>query len=334
MKTIFDKTNLGNLQLKNRLIRSATWEALADERGHFSEEIYGIYEQLAAGGVGCIISGFTSVADDDYYFGGMARLSNDGLIPEHKRLTDTVHAHGCPIIVQLAMGEYNTAETENIGINKLTEADIADIENKFAEAADRAVRAGYDGVQIHAAHGFFLSRFISPAYDHRSDRYGDNPALIFTEIIDEIKKQQPELHITMKINCNDFIMGGIEKDDFLAYCKQCIDHGINSIEVSGNGTSVSGIKSHINEAYFAEAGAELARVSPVPVILVGGHRSIENMNEVLNNTKIELLSLSRPLIREPDLPKRWESGDTSPSKCVSCNGCYRSYGHKCVFKRG
>ena len=87
MKTIFDKVNLGNLQLKNRLIRSATWEALADERGHFSEEIYSIYEQLAAGGIGCIISGFTSVADDDYYYGGMARLSNDGLIPEHKRLT-------------------------------------------------------------------------------------------------------------------------------------------------------------------------------------------------------------------------------------------------------
>ena len=90
MKNIFDKTKPGNLQLRNRLIRSATWEALADERGHFSEEIYGIYDRFAAGGVGCIISGFTSVADDDCYFGGMARLSNDGLIPEHKRLTNKV----------------------------------------------------------------------------------------------------------------------------------------------------------------------------------------------------------------------------------------------------
>ena len=77
MKNIFDKTNLGNLQLKNRLIRSATWEALSDERGHFSEEIYGIYDRLAAGGVGCIISGFTSVADDDYYFGAMERTLNN-----------------------------------------------------------------------------------------------------------------------------------------------------------------------------------------------------------------------------------------------------------------
>lgn len=85
MKTIFDKTTMKNLELKNRLFRSATWEALADNSGHFDEEIYHIYDELAAGGVGCIISGFTSVYDDDHYFGGMARLSNDGLIAEHKR---------------------------------------------------------------------------------------------------------------------------------------------------------------------------------------------------------------------------------------------------------
>ena len=82
MKTIFDNTEIKNLKLKNLLFRSATWEALADDNGHFDEEIYNIYDQLAAGGVGCIISGFTYVSDSDRYFGGMARLSNDGLIPE------------------------------------------------------------------------------------------------------------------------------------------------------------------------------------------------------------------------------------------------------------
>ncbi len=105
MKTIFDKTQMKNLSLKNRLFRSATWEALADDNGHFDEKIYSIYEELAKGGVGCIISGFTSVSDNDHYFGGMARLSNDSLIAEHKRLTDTVHKYDCPIIAQLAMGE-------------------------------------------------------------------------------------------------------------------------------------------------------------------------------------------------------------------------------------
>ena len=164
MKTIFDKTEINDLKLKNRLFRSATWEALADENGHFDEEIYRIYDELAAGGVGCIISGFTSVSDRDQYFGGMARLSNDGLITEHKRLTETVHKHSVPIIVQLALGEYQNKE-----IDELTENDIDTIREMFIKAADRAVLAGYDGVQIHAAHGFFLSRYISPAYNRRAD---------------------------------------------------------------------------------------------------------------------------------------------------------------------
>ncbi|MBR6983164.1 MAG: hypothetical protein IKH75_06480 [Ruminococcus sp.] len=129
MKTIFDKTEIKDLKLKNRLFRSATWEALADENGHFDEEIYNIYDQLAAGGVGCIISGFTSVSDNGRYFGGMARLSNDGLIVEHKRLTDTVHAHNVPIIAQLALGEYQNKEIRELNdsdIDTIREPDLID----------------------------------------------------------------------------------------------------------------------------------------------------------------------------------------------------------------
>ena len=99
MKNIFDETRIKNLRLKNRLFRAATWEALADRNGHFDKELYRIYEELAEGGVGCIISGFTSVSNDDHYFGGMARLSNSELIDEHKYLTEIVHKYDVPIIV-------------------------------------------------------------------------------------------------------------------------------------------------------------------------------------------------------------------------------------------
>ena len=114
MKTIFDKTQIKNLSLKNRLFRSATWEALADNCGHFDEEIYYIYEELAKGGIGCIISGFTSVSDNDHYFGGMARLSNDSLIAEHKRLTDTVHKYDCPVIAQLVKSTMLKASRQSL----------------------------------------------------------------------------------------------------------------------------------------------------------------------------------------------------------------------------
>ena len=322
MKTIFDKTTMKNLDLKNRLFRSATWEALADSDGHFDEEIYDIYDELAAGGVGCIISGFTSVYDNDHYFGGMARLSNDGLIPEHKRLTDTVHAHGVPIIAQLAMGEYKGKE-----IDELTAEDIGAIRELFIKAADRAVQAGYDGVQIHAAHSFFLSRYISPAYNHRTN----TPETLIIDIAKAIRDRHPDLHITMKINSSDFMFGGLDENGAMRICLSCAPY-LDSIEVSGNGTSVGGIKAGVNEAYFEKFALALTEKVEIPVILVGGHRSIENMNKVLNDGKIEYLSLSRPLIREPELINRWQNGECSPAKCVSCNMCYRTPAHKCIYK--
>lgn len=321
MKTIFDKTEIKDLKLKNRLFRSATWEALADENGHFDEEIYRIYDELAAGGVGCIISGFTSVSDNDRYFGGMARLSNDRLIAEHKRLTDTVHAQNVPIIAQLALGEYQNKE-----IDELTDSDIDTIREMFIRAVDRAVLAGYDGIQIHAAHGFFLSRYISPAHNRRA-----NPEQLIIDIAKAVRERQPDLHITMKINSSDFTFGGLDEKGSMHICLACAPY-LDSIEVSGNGTSVGGIRPGVNEAYFKRFALALGEKVDIPVILVGGHRSIENMNKVLNEGKIEYLSLSRPLIREPDLIERWQRGECSPAKCVSCNMCYRTPAHKCIFR--
>lgn len=146
-----------------------------------------------------------------------------------------------------------------------------------------------------------------------------------------IRQSAPDLHITIKINCSDFTYGGLEEEESLAICKLLAREGIDSIEVSGNGTSVAGIKAYKNEGYFAEFAARLASEIDVPVILVGGMRSKAVMEEVLNKTKIEMISLSRPLLREPDLPNRLKNGESSESKCISCNQCYSSPSHKCIF---
>ncbi len=329
-KKLFDRVKLGKMELKNRLIRSATWEGLADEKGHFPDTLYRTYEALAKGGVGAIITGFTSVADDDHYFSGMARLSNDALIPEHQRLTEICHAESCPVIVQIALGEY----VGGVESDYMSDADIRQVISLFVNAAIRADKAGYDGVQIHAAHGFFLSRFISPAFNHRKDEYGGTSkrrGKLLTEIIRGIREKAPRLHITMKINSSDFMHGGLTSEESMSICRLCADAGIDSIEVSGNGTSVSGIRAGINEAYFAKFAIALAETAGIPVILVGGHRSVENMEKVLDAGNIDFLSLSRPLIREPDLPNRWMHGNKAPSSCVSCNMCYHTPGHTCIF---
>ena len=106
--------------------------------------------------------------------------------------------------------------------------------------------------------------------------------------------------------------------------------GLDAIEVSANGTSRQGIRAGMNEGSFLHAAARLAEAVDIPVVLVGGLRSLDFIDRVLNGTKIDYVSLSRPFIREPDLIRRWQQGDTEPSRCVSCNSCYNTPGHKCV----
>ena len=326
MKKIFDEIDLNGLNLKNRLVRSATWEGMADDDGHIPDELYKVYKALAKGGVGLIITGFTSVYDDDRLFGGIVRLSNDSLIEEHKKLAEIVHKENCKIFVQLALGEYNGKGPDELTIN-----DILCIEEFFVSAAKRAKVAGYDGIQIHAAHNFFLSMFISPAYNHRKDEYRGGEGKIIVDILKRIKNEASGIHVSIKINCDDFIPYGLTKEQSMKICYELVKEGIDSIEVSGNGTSVAGIKAYVNEAYFKDFAIELSKNVNANVILVGGHRSMKNMETILNESNIKCLSLSRPLIREPNLPNRWLGDDMSPSKCISCNKCYSTKNHKCFF---
>lgn len=287
-----------------RLIRSATWEGIAAENGGITEPAYSIYAELAKGGVGTVITGFTSVSADDHYIDGPMRLSEDELIPQHKKLVGLIHRKNCAVIAQLALGAFYRYGVQ-VEPDGMTVEEIQQVIGRFVDAAVRAQQAGYDGVQIHAAHFFFLSRFISPRVNHRTDAYGgstENRMRILLDILHGIREQAPGLHITMKINCSDFTYGGLDERGSLTICKALAEAGIDFIEVSGNGTSAPGIRPHVNEGYFAPFAARLAEEVDVPVILVGGMRSLEEMEKVLNETKIRFLSLSRPLLREPDLP--------------------------------
>ena len=338
MKEIFDKVKMHNLSLKNRLVRSATWEGIAELDGSISEDTYEIYRDLARGGVGAIITGFTSVTTNDFYFGGMMRLSEDRLIPQYARLVEIIHSENCAAISQLALGAFyrkiSVDKFIEIDENEMTAEEVQSVIRMFVEAAQRAERAGFDGVQIHAAHFFFLSRFISPKVNHRMDSYGGSTEKRIKILLDILRgiKNSTALHVTIKINSSDFVYGGLEEDESLTICKYLVEAGIDSIEVSGNGTSVRGIKAGVNEGYFANFATRLAKEISVPVILVGGLRSREVMERILNHTKIELLSLSRPLIREPDLPKKFLEGVSDVSKCVSCNACYSTPAHRCIFR--
>ena len=219
MQKIFEPVKMNHIELKNRLIRSATWEGIANPDGSATSEAYEIYEELAKGGIGAIITGFTSVALHDYYFGGMMRLCDDSLIPQYKKLTDIIHAEGIPVITQLALGAYyreDKGKYMQVEPDDMIAEAIKYVIRQFTDAAIRAEKVGFDGVQIHAAHFFFLSRFISPAINHRTDKYGgltENRARILLDIMSGIREAAPKLHMTIKINSSDFTYGGLEEPE-------------------------------------------------------------------------------------------------------------------------
>lgn len=321
MKSLFDTTKMRTHALRNRAWRSATWLGLADEEGFVTDAIVETYEKLAEGGVAMIVTGLTSISATDASIGGECKFYDDRFVAGHRRLTDAVHRHDSRILLQTAMVDGP--------VNELTTSQVDSVVAAFGDAARRAEMAGYDGVQIHAAHFFYLSRFISPLFNHRSDRYSG--ANILPAIFGDMRsKTSEDFLITMKINSTDGYPGGMDIEGMIAACQRL--SGLDAIEVSANGTSRQGIRAGMNEGYFLHAAARLAEAVDIPVVLVGGLRSLDFIDRVLNGTKIDYVSLSRPLIREPELIRRWQQGDTAPSRCVSCNSCYNTPGHKCVFK--
>lgn len=338
MKKVFEKVKIKNMKLRNRLVRSATWEGIAAPDGSIPKEAYDIYRELAKGGIGAVITGFTSVAAEDFYFDGIMRLSDDALIPQYRELAEVIHAEHCPAVSQLALGAYyreSHGSYMQVEPDDMTQEEIRLVIQRFVDAAVRAEQCGFDGVQIHAAHFFFLSRFISPAVNHRTDEYGESTekrSRILLEILRGIREKAPNLCVGVKINSSDRTLGGLMPEDSLTICRMLDESGIDFIEVSGNGTSVSGILAHVNEGYFADFAAQVSDEVCCPVMVVGGFRALDTMETVLNQSGIELISLSRPLLREPDWPNKLIENPAAISKCISCNRCYSSPSHKCVFR--
>ncbi len=356
MKTLFDKTDLNGLVLKNRFVRSATQEALAGENGSVSEALLNTYSELAAGNVGMIIAGWAYILPDGQGLPAMLGIQDDSLITGYQNLTKQVHKYDSRIILQIGYGGtqspfnpasevYSPSDVPELASGRIgkemSDEDISRLKQAFVEAARRAKLAGFDGVQIHAAHGFLLSQFLSPYYNRRTDQYGgviENRARIIMEIYQAIRNEVgPEFKILAKINCADFIEGGLELNESLYVCEHLAKLGIDALEISGGmgavrlkSTVQPNILSTEQEGYFAKSAAEIASAVNIPVILVGGLRSLDVMNQLLNETKISYFSMCRPFLAEPDLITQFQEQYQTKCKCISCNKCITPKGIYCT----
>lgn len=332
MRTIFDDITVSTLAIKNRIAAASVGRNLADLEGHIPDSLYDIYRELAEGDVGLIITEMTMVSDKDYSVPGFTRLQDDAVIPDYKKLTNMVHQAGSRIVVQLAFAGY-FRDGAQISPDEMTEDELRNVRQSFIDAAVRAKEAGFDGVELHCAHGFLLNKIMSPAFNHRTDAYGgstENRCKITLEIIRGIREKCGNYPILVKINCNDGQPDGILEDESITICKLLEANGIDAIEVSAMDASKVKIKPGDSEGYFAYFGKELKKQISVPLILTGGHRSKDHMELLLEENACDMFSIARPLIREPGMIARWQHGDLKPSDCVSCNQCYKMVGHKCI----
>ncbi|MBU3202790.1 NADH:flavin oxidoreductase [Clostridium algidicarnis] len=361
MKSLFDNTTLKNMDLKNRFFRSATWEGMADDKGHITEKLYDVYENLAKGGVGTIITGYAFVTKDEQPNPGMMGIYDDSFIEEYKDLTKRVHNFDTNIILQIAYGgsqtNFNVGErvilapsavahsVYGVMPREATKEEIKGLIESFADASLRAKNSGFDGVQFHAAHGYIYSQFLSPHYNKRTDEYGGNienrARIIFETLAAVREKVGKDFPVLIKINCSDFIEDGFSFEDCEYVCKRLEELGVDAIEISGvvgakgedRTVREKGLKYLEKESYFRKYAAKIADEINIPVILVGGNRSLDLMEDVLENTKIQYFSLSRPFLREPDLINRWSGEDSSKAKCISCGKCRDLQGNSCIFNR-
>jgi 2,4-dienoyl-CoA reductase-like NADH-dependent reductase (Old Yellow Enzyme family) len=346
---LFEPFSFGGLNLKNRIVRSATYEKRADDDGFVTGAIIEFYEDLAKGGVGLIISGSVLVHPSGRFAPQMLCTHNDFYIDKLKRLTDAVHNVGGTILIQIAHGGRQSLPallggaqpvapsavfdpSTRITPRSMDNQEIWEIIESFGNAARRALCAGFDGVQLHAAHGYLINEFLSPHTNRRDDYWGGDEERRFhfvEEVYRTIRREAGESYpVLIKMNADDFIDGGLGAEESVRIAKRLEDLGVCAFEVSGgmyearNKTVRTEILKPEQEAYFRSAGGLFKRHLLMPVMLVGGMRSRPVMEDVLLKGEADLISMSRPLIREPDLPHKMAQGKEA-ADCISCNGCMR-----------
>jgi 2,4-dienoyl-CoA reductase-like NADH-dependent reductase (Old Yellow Enzyme family) len=349
LKTAFTPTFVGNLELKNRFIRSATWDGMAGDNGEVTPKQINFYKPLAAGGTAMLTSGYTFVSPEGRQHFGQAGLHQDRLMEPLAKLAEVVHQSESRLFIQLVhcgglanpkvtglptrapSAIYHPIFTQRP--EELTREEIRKLIRDFAAAAGRAKESGCDGVQLHAAHGYLISQFLSPAINKRQDDFGgslDNRFRFLRECFLRTREVVGrDFPLTIKINGHDYLENGLILEESMEICRRLTDLGLDAIEVSG-GSRASSLKQPVirkidrleKEAYFSDDAVAIQQAVNIPVITVGGIRSPQTINRIIN-TGIPLVALCRPLIHEPELINRWHGGDLIPSDCPSCNGCFK-----------
>jgi 2,4-dienoyl-CoA reductase-like NADH-dependent reductase (Old Yellow Enzyme family) len=374
MNKVFEPFQLAGITFPNRIIRSATYEGMSEIDGTPTEQLEKKYTALAQGGVGGVITGFIGVNEQGRSGTHMSLLNSNETIKAYKKITQKMHELGTPIIAQInhCGGQTKEADTKmpviapskisDYKAKEMTKAEISEVIEAFVQGIKNAKEAGFDGVQLHIAHGYLLSEFVSPRMNRRTDEWGgntENRFRIVKIIFEKARKEVGNYPIIAKINGFETLKNGMSISESVKIAKLLEQVGCNGIEVS-NGTIKAGLTTmrgnvpwemivaqndRLNKMprfvkniigtvaektfpqpqpkslYNLDAATAIKNAVNIPVIVVGGITNINEIENIINQNKSDLVSMCRPFILEPDLVNKFKTGKQTQSKCIQCNFC-------------
>lgn len=341
MANLFDAIEVRDTRVQNRIVFPPVVVFWTDGKGTLSDRHIAHYVRRAKGGVGLIVVEATAVLPEGRLSDRQLGIWADDFIPQFRKLTDECHRHGARIFVQLQHGgikahkavtndrtapsNYETTDGERSGsARELSVDEICRIRDAFVEAAGRAHDAGFDGIELHGAHGYLLNQFASPRVNRRTDDYGGDAGSrlrLSSEIIAGIRSAVPDERfiVSMRMGCNDPDLRGSTE-----IARHLEASGIDMLHVSaGMGRTGEGETLRVADdfplGWIVYGGTEIAKQVEVPVIVVNGIRTPEQA-QIAVDRGADCVAMARSLLVDPDWPAKAAIGET-PVRCLECKPC-------------
>lgn len=343
---LFSPVKIAGLELRNRLVMAPTVVNLGNPDGTPSDRQIEYYRMRAEGGVGLVIVEATFVRADGRMFACNLGLDDDSQIPQYRRLTEAIRKGGARAGIQLfhagrranpaiiggqPIGPSPLADPlRQVVPRKLKEEEIPELAKAFVAAAERSRESGFDLICLHMAHGFLLHQFLTPLANDRQDRYGHDPEgrlRLPLSTLEGIRKTLgSSITLSCRISSEDGVEGGLKISDTCRIAKKLRDGGADLLDVSFGFPGSSPLTSPPQETpfgCFAPFAEKIREASGAPVIAVGKIWDPDLAEEVLRLGKADLIALSRPLLADPDLPRKWQEGRLGEVRpCIADNkGC-------------
>lgn len=328
MKSIFDNPNFGEFKLNSRIVRTGLWESQDELQKNLSADIFLRYETLAKNNVGLITTELISMYTHDRFSDYTHYINSPNFVREFKEVTSIVNQYNVPIFAQVGFVNCNVNGKQMLEVNDLTIEDIRKIQADYLMTAKKVAFAGFDGIQLSIGNNYYLSRIMNPFENQRTDDYGGNTynrVRIVLEIIKLIKKTT-NLHVSCRVNLYQ------DEEDSLEICKLLADNGADSLQITKFLSPQYFRKGQDNQNMLVDFTDRVASEVDIPVILGGGMSDMNRINDLINSTSIDFISMQRPFIRDPEFLTKWKNGESDVSECKTCNNCYWKKASVCLIR--